>query len=422
MIRGSTLFELMKPHVDASLGEQRPLGVLMVSLQGLRQFNIQHGYESGERLVSRVKVLVTEALRPGDVVAQVGPGDFLVMLPGISDGNHALLAASRLMRQFEQSLDVNGRPVLASVAIGAALCPEHGDTPDALCRQAEAALAEARTSSDRMALSPPPLLTSAVEPAELREAIAAGQLEMHLQPIWDLKTGTVCGAESLARWQHPLRGAISPDAFVSMAESSGMIAEFTRWSINASLQHAVEARRRGLAMPVSINLSAAAIAERGVVEHLVGALRLWGVPPQAVVIEVTETAIIADVEKGADILGRLSSEGVLISIDDFGVGNASFAYLRQFPAMELKIDRSFVTGMLGNERSMQLVKAMIDFAHHIGLRVVAEGVEDRPTLQRLRELDCDHAQGYIIGYPRPAHEFFDAFPAGDAEPGSGRVG
>lgn len=408
MIRGSTLFELMQPHVDASLGEQRSLGVLMLGVQGLRQFNIQHGYESGERLVAKVRALVTAALRPGDVVAQVGPGDFIVLLPGIRDGNHALLAASRVLRQFEQTLDVNGQPVLASVAIGAALCPDHGDTPDALCRQAEAALVDARTSADRMAISPAPLLSGAIEPAELREAIASGQLEMQLQPIWDLKAGRICGAESLARWQHPLRGPISPSVFVAMAESSGMIAEFTRWSINASLQHAVEARRRGLDLPVSINLSAAAIAERGMVEHLVGALGLWGVPPEAVVIEVTETSIIADFEKGADILGRLNGEGVLISIDDFGVGNASFAYLRQFPATELKIDRSFVTGMLGNVRSMQLVKAMIDFAHHIGLRVVAEGVEDRPTLQRLAELECDHAQGWVVGHPKPAAEFFDA--------------
>lgn len=409
MIRGSSLFEMMQPHVASSLGEARALGVLMLSVQGLRQFNIQHGYESGERLVAKVRALVSEALRPGDVVVQVGPGDFIVMLPGIRDGNHALLAASRVLRQFEQTIDVNGRPVLASVAIGAAVCPEHGETPDALCRQAESALIEARTSADRMAISPAPGSSGAIEPAELRDAIATGQLEMQLQPIWDLREARICGAESLARWQHPLRGAISPAVFVAMAESSGMIAEFTRWSINASLQHAVEARRRGLALPISINLSAAAMAERGMVEHLLGALRLWDVPSDAVVIEVTETAIIADFEKGADILGRLSGEGVLISIDDFGVGNASFAYLRQFPATELKIDRSFVTGMLGNVRSMQLVKAMIDFAHHIGLRVVAEGVEDRSTLLRLAELECDHAQGYVIGYPKPAGEFFDGF-------------
>ncbi len=412
MIRGSTLFKMMQPHVAASVGQRRPLGVLMLGLQGLRQFNIQHGYEAGERLVAKVHSQVQAALRPGDIVAQVGPGDFILLLPDIRDGNHALLAAARLLRQFEQALDVDGRLVLASVAIGAALCPEHGDSPDLLCRQAESALAAARVSADRMAISPTLPASGAIEPAELRDAIASGQLQMHLQPIWDLKAGRVAGAESLARWEHPTRGPISPALFVPMAEAAGMIAEFTRWTINTSLQHAVQARAAGLDLPISINLSAAALAERGVVEHLLGALRLWGVPTSAVVIEVTETSIIADFEKGADILGRLNAEGILISIDDFGVGNASFAYLRQFPAKELKIDRSFVTGMLSNVRSMQLVKAMVDFAHHLGLRVVAEGVEDRSTLQRLAELECDSAQGFIIGRSRPAAELIAELAAG----------
>lgn len=412
MLTGTGLFGLIQPHVAASLAERRALGLLRLGLQGLRQFNIQHGYENGERLVERVHALVREALRPGDVAVQLGAGDFAVLLPGIRDGNHAMLAASRLLRQFEQVLDVQGRPVLVSVAVGIAVCPEHGDSPDLLCRHAEAALVLAKNSADRMAMSPPLVLSEGIEPADLREAIHLGQLGIHFQPFWDLRTGRISGAEALARWQHPRRGAISPSVFVAMAESTGMIAELTRWSINASLQHAVEARKAGIRLPVSINLSAMAFAERGLVEHLVDALRLWGVAPDDIVIEVTETAIIADLDKGARILGRLSAAGVQVSIDDFGVGNSSFAYLREFPATELKIDRSFVTGMLGHPRSMQLVKAMIGFAHHLGMRVVAEGVEDRATLQALAGLECDYAQGYAIGHARPAPEFIAALAAG----------
>lgn len=412
MLTGTGLFGLIQPHVAASLAGRRALGLLRLGLQGLRQFNIQHGYENGERLVERVHALVREALRPGDVAVQLGPGDFAVLLPGIRDGNHAMLAASRLLRQFEQTLDVQGRPVLVSVAVGIAVCPEHGDSPDLLCRHAEAALVLAKNSADRMAMSPPLVLSEGIEPADLREAIHLGQLGIHFQPFWDLRTGRISGAEALARWQHPRRGAISPSVFVAMAESTGMIAELTRWSINASLQHAVEARKAGIRLPVSINLSAMAFAERGLVEHLVDALRLWGVAPDDIVIEVTETAIIADLDKGARILGRLSAAGVQVSIDDFGVGNSSFAYLREFPATELKIDRSFVTGMLGHPRSMQLVKAMIGFAHHLGMRVVAEGVEDRATLQALAALECDYAQGYAIGHARPASEFIAALVAG----------
>jgi len=249
-----------------------------------------------------------------------------------------------------------------------------------------------------MSLAPPRDATPLISPADLREAIEGGQLEVYFQPIWDLRAARITGAEALARWQHPRLGPISPAQFVAMAETSGMIAELTRWSVNASLQHAVEARRAGLRLPVSINLSAVAFAERGLVEHLLDALKLWGVPARDLVIEVTETAIISDLDRGAHILDRLSDEGVRVSIDDFGVGNSSFAYLREFPATELKIDRSFVTGMIQNPRSAQLAKAMIDFAHHLGMQVVAEGVEDKATLGKLAELDCDYAQGYVLGH------------------------
>ncbi|MFY2764150.1 putative bifunctional diguanylate cyclase/phosphodiesterase [Arenimonas sp. MALMAid1274] len=409
---GTALMATLGPHLQASTASGRPLGLLMLGLQGLRQFNIQNGYGNGERLVAKVQAMVQAALRPGDLVFQIGPADFAVLLPVIPDGKHAVLAASRLLRQFEQTLEVNGRPVLASVAVGIAVAPEHGLDADSLCRHAEASLALALGAADRMAMAPAQVFDTGIEPADLREAIQAGHLGIHFQPLWDLRAGRVAGAEALARWQHPTRGAISPAVFVPMAESTGMIAELTRWSINASLQHAVDAREAGIRLPVSINLSAVAFAERGLVEHLVGALRLWGVPADDVVIEVTETAIIADLDKGARILDRLSAEGVRVSIDDFGVGNSSFAYLREFPATELKIDRSFVTGMLGNERSLQLVKAMIDFAHHLGIRVVAEGVEDTATLERLAELNCDHAQGYAIGRAQPAADFIAGLVAG----------
>ena len=278
-------------------------------------------------------------------------------------------------------------------------------------RSAEAALSLAEHSADRMSLAPPRDATPLISPADLRDALHTGQLEIHFQPIWDLRAARITGAEALARWTHPRLGPISPAQFVAMAESSGMIAELTRWSVNASLQHAVEARKAGLRLPVSINLSAVAFAERGLVEHLLDALKLWGVPPRDLVIEVTETAIISDLDKGAHILDRLAAEGVRVSIDDFGVGNSSFAYLREFPATELKIDRSFVTGMVQNARSAQLAKAMIDFAHHLGMQVVAEGVEDKATLGKLAELDCDYAQGYVLGHAKPAAQFVAAMIA-----------
>ncbi|GAB2494944.1 putative bifunctional diguanylate cyclase/phosphodiesterase [Arenimonas alkanexedens] len=410
-LQGAELLAYLQPHVRDSLRKGEPLALLRMSLIGARAVAIQHGAVIAESLARKMQVQAQAALRPGDEVIALGAHEFAVLLPRVNDGNHALLAATRLLRQFEQAMDVDGRMLLTTVAVGVAVTPEHGDDADSLCRSAEAALLLAESSADRMSLAPPREATPLITPADLREAIQAGQLEVHFQPIWDLRAARITGAESLARWTHPRLGPISPAQFVALAESSGLIAEFTRWSVNASLQHCVDARKAGLRLPVSVNLSAVAFAERGLVEHLLDALKLWGVPPRDLVIEVTETAIIADLDKGAHILNRLSDAGVRVSIDDFGVGNSSFAYLREFPATELKIDRSFITGMIQKPRSMQLAKAMIDFAHHLGMQVVAEGVEDKETLGTLAELDCDYAQGYVLGHAKPAAQFVAAMLA-----------
>ena len=410
-LRGAELLAHLQPYVRGSLRKGEPMALLRMSLLGSRAFNIQHGPAVADELAARMQAQAQAALRPGDEVIALGANDFVVFLPTVSDGNHALLAAARLLRQFEQALELDGRPVMTPVAVGVAVTPDHGDDAESLCRSAEAALALAESSADRMSLAPPRDATPLISPSDLRDAIHAGQLEVHFQPIWDLRAARITGAEALARWTHPRLGPISPAQFVAMAETSGMIAELTRWSVNASLQHAVEARKAGLRLPVSINLSAVAFAERGLVEHLLDALKLWGVPPRDLVIEVTETAIISDLDRGAHILDRLAGEGVRVSIDDFGVGNSSFAYLREFPATELKIDRSFVTGMVQNARSAKLAKAMIDFAHHLGMQVVAEGVEDKATLGKLAELDCDYAQGYVLGHAKPAAQFVAAMIA-----------
>ena len=407
-LRGEQLHRRMAPMLASAGGDGRCVGVLLLGLQGLRQFNIQHGYERGQRLVAQVEALVREALRPGDQVLGVAPGEWMLLLPGLRDGLHAQLAAARLLRQFEPALDILGLPVLANVAVGIALCPEHGRDGDELCRRTEAALMLAQAHPDRFAMCPATPLDAGLDAAELREALAQGQLEAHLQPLWDLREGRVCGAEALARWRHPGHGLVSPGRFIALAESTGLLPEFTRWSIHAALQHAVSLRAQGRPMPVSVNLSGGALADRGLVDQVLSALALWSLPPSDLVVEITETAIVGDLERGAHLLGALHAAGVRVAIDDFGVGNASFAYLRQFPASELKIDRSFVTGMLADMRSQQLVKAMVDFSHHLGIRVVAEGVEDRATLQALAAMGCDFAQGYAVGRPVPAAEFIAA--------------
>lgn len=412
LMRNGGLPERLASHLEDSRVTGKPLGVLCLGLQGLRQVRIRAGYAAMDDLMAQAADRVREVLRAGDEMVELGSGDFALVLPGLRDGSHAMLAASKLLRQFEAPIIAGGQPVLVAVAVGIAMYPEHGDSAEALCRQAEQAMMQARQLPDRMLLGGTPVQAAGIDAAELLQAINAGQLLMHLQPILDVRQRKVIGAEALARWQHPSKGAISPSLFIPVAESSGMISQFTRWSINACLQTVAEARAAGLSLVVSMNLSATAFAERGLVEQLLGGLKLWNAEPRDLVLEVTETAIVADIQRGATQLRQLNAAGIRVSIDDFGVGNASVAYLKEFPATEMKIDQSFVTGMLGDLRSLQMVKAMIAFAKQMGMRVVAEGVEDEDTMQALGDLGCNLVQGWAVGKPQPAAEFIAALARG----------
>jgi EAL domain-containing protein (putative c-di-GMP-specific phosphodiesterase class I) len=225
------------------------------------------------------------------------------------------------------------------------------------------------------------------------------------QPLYDLRRGEVVSVESLARWTTSAFGVVPPSDFVPFAERSDLIVPLTRWSLNASLRHAAALHRGGCPLDVAINLSPRVFAEQGFAEQLLGALEIWGVPPEATIVEITETALLTDMDMSVRVLRRLRDCGVRVAIDDFGTGYASFAYLRHFPATELKIDRSFVDAIVSDRRTEQVVRAMVEVAHRLGLEAVAEGVENEETLRRLVEMDCDIVQGYHIGHPMPADAF-----------------
>ena len=207
-----------------------------------------------------------------------------------------------------------------------------------------------------------------------------------------------------------MHGAISPTDFVLLAEQTGLIESLTRWSVNTTLRHAAAARARGQRLRFAINLSPRVFHEPGLVEQFRNAVAIWDVPATDIVLEVTESSVMEDPSLSAIVLGQLRDHGFGISIDDFGIGYSSFAYLKRFPATELKIDQEFVLDIGGNARSARLVHSMIDLAHHLDLVAVAEGVEDEATLARLRDMGCDLAQGFLFGRPQPAAEFLSLLP------------
>ena len=252
----------------------------------------------------------------------------------------------------------------------------------------------------------------------LQRAIAENRLEIFLQPILDLREDVIIGAEALTRWPEPGRGLIPPDVFVPLAEETGLISGLTRWCIHAALRHAAQAQRAVPGFDIAINLSPRVFGERDLVGHIESALSVWDVAPSAVTLEVTESALMDDPGIGLRLLQRLRDLGLRISIDDFGAGYSSFAYLRNFPATQLKIDRSFVSDMRSDPRSVKLVRSIIDLGHHLGLEVVAEGVEDATTLALLRGLDCDRAQGWHIRKPAPAADLIASLEGTPAAGGS----
>lgn len=400
--------------VERQLAQHRShgsrMGLLLVRLLQLREFNILFGYGVGQGLLDAAARLIGSVLRPADQVLRSGEGEFLVLLPDVLSPNHALLAAHRVVRAFQQPLVVEGQGMLATVAVGVAIHPEHDDSAEGLCRRADIAYGHALRSGEHAAVYEPDDRFLDVPYAALRGALEDGQLQVHLQPIVETRSGRVVGAESLARWSTPALGNIGPDIFVPLAEQTGLIGEMTRWSLNTTLRHASDARFGDRGMHVSLNLSPRVFLDAGVGEQLLGALRLWDIPTRAVVLEVTEGAVMEDPALSAMVLERMRGAGMGIAIDDFGVGQSSFSYLRQFPANEIKIDQSFIRDMVNDRRSAQLVGAMIELAHRLDMRVVAEGVEDEATLKMLASMDCDLVQGFHIGRPQAARDFLAQLP------------
>jgi EAL domain-containing protein (putative c-di-GMP-specific phosphodiesterase class I)/GGDEF domain-containing protein len=385
-----------------------PLGVMLVRLQRLREFRIAYGFAAGERLAEVAGALIGEVLRPGDEIHQIDASEFAVLLPRLRDPNHALLAGSRVLRIFQSPVRLDRREALASVAVGISVAPDHGDDAETLLRRAEIAHGMALHGRERCAMYASGTDAALIPYELLRDAITENRLEVHLQPILELGSGALVGAESLARWHDPERGPVSPADFIPLAEETGLITDLTRWSLNASMRHAAQARRHAPALGVSINLSPRVFGQRDIVPQILSSLDIWGVPPAAVTLEVTETALMEDPVLSLALLERLRAEGFAIAIDDFGSGYSSLAYLKQFPATELKIDRAFVVDLPYDPRSQQLVQSIVDLGHHLQMSVLAEGVENRETLELLTRMGCDRAQGYHIRRPQPAPEFIAA--------------
>ncbi|MBP1474721.1 EAL domain-containing protein [Frateuria sp. MAH-13] len=403
MLNRADIFGAIEARLPQSAGDGH-LAVMMLRVEGLHEVSLRLGYAIGEEAHRHAWERIRAALRPIDRVFCAGDDRFALVLPGLHSHNHVLLAAARLVQTFERPLLDLPYPLQGRPEMGVALCPDHADTPDLLCRRAELALSAAHARGESCVLHEPCETQVEIVYEELREAIEANRLSTYFQPVWDLQRGAIAGVESLARWTSPRHGLIPPSSFVGFAEKSDLIQALTRWSIGTTLRHAAMLRDAP-PLTFAINFSPRVFAKTGLVEQLMDLLEIWGLPPSVVVAEITETALVNDLDAITQAMWRMRERGARIAIDDFGTGYASIAYLRRFPASELKIDRSLVCDVAHDPRTAKLVQSIIQMAHHMDMATVAEGVEDRATQDLLMSMGCDYGQGYHLGRPEPADDF-----------------
>lgn len=414
MLNRDTIFATIEHQINAGGDDLGGFAVMVVRVNGLRQIAVRYGTLSGEEAETCVANLIRQAVPAAQTVCQSGDETFVVVLPGLQSRNHVLLSVAMLAATFEHPHAVaqGSPPWQAHVVMGVALFPFDGADADALWRNAQRAADEAQHRGDPYAFHDTRNARAYIDYNELRDAIESNQLINFFQPIWQLgRKPHLVGVEALARWTSRTLGPVSPDDFVTFAEQNDLISSLTRWSIHASLRYAAALPRQETPCRVAINLSPRALSRGDVADQLLDALNIWGVSPEAVVAEITETALARDLDPMVIALHRLHERGVRIAIDDFGVGYASITYLSKFPASELKIDRSLVANVTSDPRMAKLVESIIRFSHNLGLQTTAEGIEDEATQQRLTEMGCDLGQGYHLGRPEPATDFIARFGA-----------
>jgi diguanylate cyclase (GGDEF)-like protein len=379
------------------------VAVLLIDLDGFKEINDTLGHANGDVVLCEVARRLRAELIPETVVARLGGDEYGIVHPQVKDSSHALLLAARAQSSLERSIEVEGVALNVEASIGIAVVPEHAETLDELLQHADVALDHAKTNRSRVEVYSPEhdhfdtaRLTLL---GQVRPALERDEFILHYQPKVELRSGRTTGVEALLRWQHPERGLLPPSEFISLIEQTALIGPVTLRVIDRSLAQMVTWRKLGLHVAMSVNLSAQNLLDPELPAQIEGLLRQHDTKPEELVVEVTESATMVDPDRAVRVLEALRRMGVGVSIDDFGTGHASIAYLTELPANEIKIDRSFITGMCDNEREEAIVRSTIDLARHLDLRVVAEGIETSEVWERLTGLGCDIAQGYLISKP-----------------------
>ena len=400
---------LFSDRVASAVAADRRSGggaaVVLLDLDRFKEVNDTLGHHNGDVLLTRLAERLCGSVREIDTVARLGGDEFGLVLPGISAADQAEGPLARVKAAIEAEVELAGLPLSVEASMGVVFIPQDGQNADLLLQRADVAMYVAKRAhagtvsydpaqndynAERLALV-----------AELRRGLDRDELVLHYQPQVRQPSGDVHTVEALVRWQHPTRGLLPPDVFVPVAEHTGLIDPLTCWVLDTALAQVTAWKEAGLDLVVAVNISARSLQRTDFPQLVLDALARAGCAADRLLLEVTETALVTDAARAADVLGRLHTAGLRLSLDDFGQGYTSLGQLRHLPLSELKIDKTFVLSMLANSSDAAIVRSVVELGHNLGMNVVAEGVETSEALASLRDLGCDITQGFLFSRPLP---------------------
>jgi diguanylate cyclase (GGDEF)-like protein/PAS domain S-box-containing protein len=384
--------------------------LLFIDLDRFKSVNDVWGHHVGDGLLMAVAGRLMANVRPHDVVARLGGDEFVVLLSSVGSREGAMRVAERVLKVLSEPATLGGEEVRVTASVGLVWSDESSDAPGDLLRDADVAMYKAKANGrSRIVVFDDEAKRWAAERSDLERALHGalerGELEAHYQPLYDLPSGRMRGVELLARWNRPDHGPVSPARFIPIAEESGLIIGVGRWALREAARQAARWRRDGHRLEINVNVSGSHLTSGDLSRDVAAVLADYpSLSPEDLVLEVTETFLLQDIEAALAELQAVRDQGVRLAIDDFGTGYSSLTYLRTFPVSVVKVDRSFVSRMDGDMEDATIVRTVVNLAHSLGLSVVAEGVETPAQLELLTAMGCDHAQGYLLGRPVPAEE------------------
>lgn len=409
------LFDRLQYSIRTSRRENKSLALLMLDLDRFKEVNDTLGHQVGDALLVEIGLRLKETLREADTVARLGGDEFAILLSN-TDEHQARVISEKIHTALEEMFHINDLKLYIKASIGIVLYPEHGKSANALLQKADVAMYVAKRNKlghsfydadhDQHSVGRLALMS------DLRIALKKDQLELHYQPKISLDSGEVTGFEALLRWKHKKLGDIPPGQIIPLAEQTGMINEITKWVLKKVLLQLQEWRKQDVNLNISVNLSVYSIYDIELIKEVKQMLSDNIAINHHLTLEITESAMMEQPDQAVEVLSHFDKLGVRISIDDFGTGFSSLAYLKRLPVDELKIDKSFVLDMHENENDAVIVRSTIDLAHNLGLDVVAEGIENKDSYDLLCILGCDTAQGYFISHPLPVNELNDLLHPG----------